>query len=1264
MKFCVFGLLLVVVLAFFPYAAIAQPPDRRGGGRPSPESDSSESLPPIMSPEQLIRQFDRDGDGRISRDEAPPRMRERWDQIDMNRDGSITREELQARDDRVQHGGGPPQGRGEPGRATPARAPGGFRGGSFQPVAPFSVIIVGSGSPQYAPDRSSPSALIQYQGRFFLVDMGNGTQARLNELGLIPRQIEALLLTHHHLDHNEEFGPLLMHTRLMGARPEIVGPPTTQKLVDFTLDFYAEDIAYRLGRLGRTMQDFDHPTARELQGGEHFALGGMQVSTTRVNHTIHTVAYRFDAGGQSIVISGDLSYTESLIDLAHGADVLVIDSGAAIVRQGRAVPGGRPGGPGTPSEVGRSDGVNPHGSFEDVVTMARKSGAKRLVLTHIAPGEVDEAATMAAIKKTYSGEVIVACDLLEIPATGQPRRLGSGDEPRATDSSIPAASAGTITVPAKITGSARVYVRAGAPQSGDGASWVTALPSLQAAIDRVAQTGGGQVWVAQGTYAPGNDRDATFQLRSGVAVYGGFAGTETRLEERDVQRNVTTLSGVIDTQGAATDHCYHVVTGADNTLLDGFLITGGDAREGGPGMSGPPGGRPPGGFGGEPPLGRRGPPGQGPIHTTPDAILAGSHRGFGGGMLNFQCAPTVRNCTFQGNQAGKGGAVYNMISRSFPPPRDAEPTGPLFVDCRFLDNQARGRGGAVANDLGTSPTFRGCTWLRNVCEDKGGAVYNDFGCSPTLVNCLLAENRAVSAAAIGNDGGSSPRIIHCTLSRNVAAEEGAALYQGTGPANCPLVVGCILWDNRCENGLAEVFNWHDNDPQFTACCVQGGYPGAGNVAVDPGFVDPAKGDYRLREDSPCRAMGYTAATSEELPAPVRPPREDEQGRPAQRPPSERATEMLYVRASNAAQPQDGRSWQTAFASLQDALAAAAGHPAEIWVAAGTYKPTAGADRSASFVLHEGLTLYGGFRGDEKGRSERDFQANLTILSGDIGHSDDTSDNSFHVVIGADDATFDGFVVRDGQADGRTYDSHGGGMINYRRAPQSGPRGTATGYSPVVRNCVFTHNHAREGGAVYNYDRGTPVFSDCRFVENSADYGGALVDRVGVRSTMSGCVFENNRARWRAGAVYLDYGARPTFTDCRFTGNRSACHGGALAAVSRASQLEATIAVFKTSTFVGNHAQRLGGAIADFDHSIFGLDRCALSDNQAGQGGGAVALQSRARAVLLDCDLSGNRSDQGPADVAPDETSTVSHNQLDWPDQTAPPRPAGFGPPRR
>ncbi len=1210
---------------------------------------------PSATPEDLIRMFDRDGDGRISREEAPERMRQRWDQIDTDHDGFITPEELKARDARV-GATGSPAGQLAPGSSGGGRPQDAGLAARFQPGGKFTVITVGTGSPRYDPERSGPSAMIQYQRRYFLVDMGNGTQAKLHEAGITPRQIDALLLTHHHLDHNEEFIPLFMGTRLAGGKPEIVGPPRTKALVDFITDFYAEDIRYRLQRSGRTPEDFAPASIREIQGGESFDLGGLKVTTARVNHTIHTVAYRFDADGLSIVISGDLFYSESLVDLARGADVLVIDSGGAIVRKGEPAKGGGPLA-GAAEGRGRADALKAHSSLQEIIAMAQKSGAKRLVLTHIAPGEVDEQATIRAIGEGYKGEVIVAHDLLEVsPATGQ----------------VPAAAG---QAPAPTAGSARVHVSAaGSTAKPDGKSWATAFQAVQTGIDAAANQGGGEVWVAQGVYKPtsGSDRNISIQLRSGVALYGGFGGTERQRDERDWQRNPTVLSGDIGQQGVATDNSYHVVTGADGAVLDGFVITGGYGLDAGrpAGMGREGGGQ-----------ARQGPPGQGPpIHITPETILAGASPGSGAGMLNFQCAPTVRNCTFKDNSAGKGGAMYNMASRSFPPRRDAAAPAPLVVDCRFVGNNAKGRGGAVANDLGTSPTFRGCAFVDNSCDAKGGAVYNDFGCSPTLVNCLFARNCALEAGAMGNDGGSAPLIVHCTFTRNVAEEEGAALYQGTGPANSPVVFGCILWDNRCEHGPAEIFNWHDNDPQVTGSCIQGGYPGQGNFESDPKFVDPDKGDYQLRPDSPCKNIGYTAAAPEDLVkrADTRPaPGMDSRPAPetkspvAARTPAGTPPAILYVNAGNAQGPWDGTSWARAYRSLEEALAAASGRRAEVWVAAGTYKPATGADRvadspgrAAAFQLHDGVEVYGGFRGRETQRSERDWQANATILSGDVGRAGDASDNAYHVVIGADGAVLDGFVVCDGNADGRTYDAKGAGMINYRRAAQVGPMGAATGVSPVVRNCTFTHNRAREGGAVYNYDRGAPEFIHCRFVENAADYGGAMVDRVGVRSVLTGCEFQGNTARWRGGAVYLDYGSRPRMTDCRFTGNRSECHGGALATISRASQLENTIAVLKNCTFAGNKATMRGGALSNFDNGILGLDACTFSDNLAGTGGGAMSNESRSRAVLVDCRFAGNRSERGQADVATDDTSSVSRDRSDWPDQTVRPKPMGFGPPRR
>ena len=81
----------------------------------------------------------------------------------------------------------------------------------------------------------------------------------------------------------------------------------------------------------------------------------------------------------------------------------------------------------------------------------------------------------------------------------------------------------------------------------------------------------------------------------------------------------------------------------------------------------------------------------------------------------------------------------------------------------------------------------------------------------------------------------------------------------------------------------------------------------------------------------------------------------------------------------------------------------------------------------------------------------------------IGGADHAAAHSFHVVVGADDAVLDGFVVRDGNADGPTYDGKGGGMINYRRAAQSGPMGQPTGFSPIVRNCIFVCNKAAKAG---------------------------------------------------------------------------------------------------------------------------------------------------------------------------------------------------------
>jgi predicted outer membrane repeat protein len=244
------------------------------------------------------------------------------------------------------------------------------------------------------------------------------------------------------------------------------------------------------------------------------------------------------------------------------------------------------------------------------------------------------------------------------------------------------------------------------------------------------------------------------------------------------------------------------------------------------------------------------------------------------------------------------------------------------------------------------------------------------------------------------------------------------------------------------------------------------------------------------------------------------------------------------------------------------------------------------------------------------------------------------------LIGANGAVVDGFTITGGYADGIAYDSHGGGMINYQRKPQGPPRGPRIGFSLEIRNCIFTDNYAKAGGAVYNYDRGKPRFISCIFDNNNANYGGAVLDRVGVLAEYQNCVFSNNRSRWGGGAISLDYGSRPKLIDSQFINNSSGGHGGAIFTVSRASQLEHTIATFERCVLKENSAKGDGGAAAFTDNSIAQLIDSTVQNNQSGRNGGGVAVMSRSQLKIQNSRLTGNRADNEGPDTYKDRASSI------------------------
>ncbi|MEW6359091.1 MAG: right-handed parallel beta-helix repeat-containing protein [Planctomycetota bacterium] len=317
---------------------------------------------------------------------------------------------------------------------------------------------------------------------------------------------------------------------------------------------------------------------------------------------------------------------------------------------------------------------------------------------------------------------------------------------------------------------------------------------------------------------------------------------------------------------------------------------------------------------------------------------------------------------------------------------------------------------------------------------------------------------------------------------------------------------------------------------------------------------------------------------------------------------------------NAAGSDNGAAWADAYTDLQSALASAASGD-EIWVAAGTYKPTTSADRTATFRLASGVSLYGGFDGAETARSQRDWITNITTLSGDLNGDDagftNNGENSYHVVTAKGvTAVFDGFTVSGGNANGGFAADYGGGMYN--------------SYSAVltIANCTFRWNSAKVGGGgIYNHlISARSLVTDCLFTENTSNGSGGgmcnkssdltVVNSVFSRNTgingaglynstssptANNCVFNQNAASYAGGGVYNSLSS-PALTNCTFSRNVGQMYGGGMA---NTNSSRPTLA---NSILWGDTAGAQGNEIWNFTGS---LPAIGFSDIQGCGGSGAA-----------------------------------------------------------
>lgn len=301
--------------------------------------------------------------------------------------------------------------------------------------------------------------------------------------------------------------------------------------------------------------------------------------------------------------------------------------------------------------------------------------------------------------------------------------------------------------------------------------------------------------------------------------------------------------------------------------------------------------------------------------------------------------------------------------------------------------------------------------------------------------------------------------------------------------------------------------------------------------------------------------------------------------------------VIYVDA-NASAGGNGQSWNTAYNDLKEALALGNYQAGDtVWVAAGTYYPTTTTDRDSTFQLRNNLVVLGGFLSGDSLLSQRDWQTNATVLSGDIGTPNDTSDNSYHVVsgwFGNNTAVLDGFTITGGNANGNGW-VNGGGMWNFSSPGFTGP---------VVRNCSFKNNFARNnGGAVYNFEN-SPSLINCWFEHNVANEGGAIFNGKDASSVIQDCYFGQDSAASFGGAIHAFLSA-PRIIRSRFEGNYAGFFGGAIHFRSNTGGL------IVNCEMRGNKSQVDGGGLYIENASNLNFHNCLITGNQAVQNGGGM-----------------------------------------------------------
>jgi hypothetical protein len=743
-----------------------------------------------------------------------------------------------------------------------------------------------------------------------------------------------------------------------------------------------------------------------------------------------------------------------------------------------------------------------------------------------------------------------------------------------------------------------IYVNRAATGNANGSSWADAYLKIGDAASNAAP--GDQIWVARGTYVENID------IPDGVALYGGFAGTETDFANRNPSVNFTS----IDAGKAGTAVRFATPAGPD-TILDGFRIRNGlpdDAGGGGVYIDG-------------------GINGQGPVVSN--NVISENAAGQGAGVIIRNCAPTIANNLFHDNTADNGAAI-NIYQND---PGDVL----KIVNNTFVDNHSGDGGFVIGISSNANVLFANNLVAFNdrqiyLAYNDSGALYsnndawqnsdfNYFGPDPTGTGGNISEDPmfqdranknyrlAVGSPAI--DMGDNDAVIgdfdldHGERIQNSIVDIGAYENNGTG--------NHIVFAQQPGKGTAytllipqPVIHIEDN----TGVPVSG-YNGPVTLSIDPGSGDP---NGTLSGTTTVNAVDGVAtftdisvtgsgtgfvldATTADTP-------------PEQSMMFDITGVRLYVSKSGV-DTNDGLSWATSKLTVQAAIDAGA---SEIWIATGTY--------TENLTVANGISFYGSFAGTETDPATRDLIANPTILDG--GHTGSVL-TSTGTTAGLAVQRVDGFTIQNG-----LNTAGPGGGLNLPL------------FNGTIANCTIQANSAStNGGGIFTQTNKSPspvsisLLNDV-IANNTAAQGGGIYldvssnDNVAVNVSLTNTTIHANTAATGGGAYFL---GDVSLTGCTMDGNTASVGGGAF---HQSHTLYAYTCAFTNNGITNSPDDAMGGAVftgdssgfQPFDSTFTGNHVSAIAGKQAN--GGFWATVNNGSVWCMNNVISGNSAALGGA----------------------------------